>query len=360
MLKQVLMGVALMCATGLWATEGVSDMAVRLFGKEAASKRVAEGALFVDGLYIKAPYSVTREGNVILVNGRIAARFEVKSAADDKAEHDARVAQNDPGADGSDAVSDEAGTAIGGEPDPIPDAPQSVNKNRGPSAMEEYLAKKGGGSIAERKAAKERAKALREKSSVGGFNKEATSADPLALFEEADYTYTPPSKPEPKAVPYIRPASQKSFKERVAEVKAREKEIAEQTTKSTGDGGDTIAVESFDNLSDEEIAAYTQRFTKFRELIEKSLAADRLVFLSSTNSGAKAEQRAVMRRFVASLDKLCAAPTSARLVGQWGKTLPRGYLGKIYDNREANAREMKALVQRVVREVKAERDRKAK
>lgn len=361
MLRQMLLGAALMFAVGAFATEGVSEMAVKLFGKEDATKRVAEGALFIDGLYIKAPYSVTREGNVILVNGRIASRFKVEGKADAKAKADAEAAKQDPAADGTGAVSDEDGATVGSDPTPtLKDAPAAGEGARKTSAIEERLAKRGGG-IDARLAAKEKAKNLKAQSSAGGFNQEPVGNDPLALFEEADYTYTPPSRPEPKAVPYIRPAAQKSMGERMADARAKDAEIASRAGAKPAEGddedGDTIATESFDNLTEEEITAYTQRFAKFRSLIEKSLADDRLVFLSSANAGAKAEKRPVMRRFVASLNKLCAAPDAKRLIAQWGATLPRGYLGKIYDNRNSNAREMRTLLLRIAREVKEERER---
>lgn len=363
MLRQMLLGAALTFAVGAFAAEGVSEMAVKLFGKEEAAKRVAEGALFIDGLYVKAPYSVTREGNVILVNGRIASRFKVEGKLDAKAKADAELTKQDPAADGADAVSDKDGATIGSDPTPTlggRGAGGATPQNK-TSAIEERLAKRGGGSIEARLAAKEKAKGQKAQSSAGGFNQEPVGNDPLALFEEADYTYTPPSRPEPKAVPYIRPAAQKSMGQRMVDAKAKDAEVAARATAKPAAGdekdGDAIATESFDNLTEEEIAAYTQRFAKFRALIEKSLADDGLVLLSSANAGAKAEKRPVMRRFVASLGKLCAAPDAKPLIAQWGATLPRGYLGKIYDNRDANNREMRTLLLRVAREVKEERER---
>ena len=72
MLKRMLMVAALMGAGLAAAAEEVSDMAIQLFGKEESGKRVETGALFIDGLYIKGPYEVTRQGNVIFINGRVA------------------------------------------------------------------------------------------------------------------------------------------------------------------------------------------------------------------------------------------------------------------------------------------------
>ncbi len=346
MVKRLVLCAAMVCAMSAMATEGVAEMAVELFGKEPAKKSVEKGALFIDGLFIKAPYSVSREGNVILVNGRIASRFAVGGAADEKAEADARAAQSDPAADGTGAVSDEDGATIG-------------SNDTAPSAIDAKVAKKKGkGSIEDRLNAKKRAKNLKEKSSAGTFNQEATSGDPTALFEEADYTFTPPSKPEPKAVPYIRPGAKKSMGEQFAAAKAKEAEAQAKNKAAAAEGtveDEQIAVENFDNLTEEEIAKLTKMVTAFRSLVEKSLEQDRLVFLSSTNSGAKAEKKPIMQRFVVTLKKLCEAPDDSRLIRQWGKTLPEGYLSRIYNNREANTAEMKELVQRVAADVKAER-----
>ena len=367
--KCLLMSAVLMMAGAPIATEGDNDMAVKLFGKEDATKRVTDGALFIDGLFVKAPYSVTREGNVILVNGRIAARFKVASADDslgssEKAKADAATAKKDHSGAGEDHVSDKAGATISDDMPDIPAPKASANKTPvdKTSAIEKRLAKKkGGGSIEERLKAKKKGKELKDASSKGSFNQEATSqGDPMALFEEADYTYTPPSKPEPKAVPYIRPAAQKSMGQRMAEAKKKDAEVAKKQTapaKEEPAGGDEIATEDFDNLTDAEIAAYTEKFKKFRALIEKSLGEDRLVLMSSTGSGVKAEKKTTMRKFMTSLESLCGAADAKKLQAQWGKTLPRGYLQKIYDNREANLPELKTILSRIAREQKEEKAR---
>ena len=89
MLKRMLMVAALMGAGLAAAAEEVSDMAIQLFGKEESGKRVETGALFIDGLYIKGPYEVTRQGNVIFINGRVASRFKVEAKAKAAAEQQA-------------------------------------------------------------------------------------------------------------------------------------------------------------------------------------------------------------------------------------------------------------------------------
>ena len=144
-------GMLLMCVAMLGAgvaaaaTEGVSEMAIQLFGQERAEKRVATGAVFIDGLYVKGPYSISREGNVILVNGRIASRFKVESEsarqAAEKAAADAAAAKEDPAAmGGDDVVSDEDGASVGSDPTPtLDDAPAAAGGSgeKRPSAIEE-------------------------------------------------------------------------------------------------------------------------------------------------------------------------------------------------------------------------------
>jgi hypothetical protein len=365
MLKQILLSLAFLGATSVFATEGVSEMAEQLFGKEEAGKRVSEGVVFIDGQYVRAPYAVTREGNVILVNGRIASRFKVESSA---AKEEPPPAEDDGASTGY--VSEEEGADIGSDATPtlddVPEAPKEAPKKT--STIEAKLAKKGGGSIEERLAAKQKAKNLKNASSKGSFNTEPESKDPMALFEEADYTYTPPLKPEPPAVPYVRPAAQKSMTERMAEARKKDptaakkpEEVAEATAEAAGgeaEGGeDVVAVESFEDLTEEEIADYTKRFTERRAAIEKALAADGMVFLSSASSGMKVTKRKDAQRFLEQFEELCKAKSSAKLIEKWGRSLPRAYLQRIFDNRTENLKNMKSLFMRMKREAKSNKGR---
>ena len=363
MVKKLLLSVALLGATGLFATEGVSDMAVQLFGKEGASKRVSTGVVFIDGLYERAPYSVTREGNVILINGRVASRFKVESATAGMRATAAAAAAHDPAAQ-EPTISEEGGAVIGSEP-----TPQLVSSRKTsgktPSALEAKMAKQypNGAGLEAKLAAQKKAKDLKAASSKGSFNTESNgSGDPMALFEEADYTYTPPSKPEPKAVPYVRPSTTQAFSDKVAKDKARAAEAAAKAKAAADEQaeeseGEEIATEDFDNLTEEEIADLTKRVSERRAKLEKLLEADSLILLSSTTSAAKVEKKAVMQRFVVSLEKLCSGTSADKLQAQWGRTLPRGYLQRIYDNRESNLPAMKTLILRVNREVKAAREK---
>ena len=370
MVKQLLLGLALCGAMVLSATEGVSDMAVQLFGKESATKRVDKGAVFIDGLYVKAPYSVTREGNVILINGQIASRFKVESAVAGAMATAREAAKNDPAMQGGE-ISEEAGATIGSDDTPTLETTSKGTKapaGKKPSALEAKIAKQyaNGTGLDAKIAAQKKAKELKEASAKGSFNESSSgTGETMALFEEADYTYTPPAKPEPPAVPYVRPAAKASFAETAAKNKARAAEVAAKAAAAASgakedEESEEIATEDFENLSEEEIAAITKKVADRRALLEKLLEADSLILLSANTSAAKTQKKAVMLRFVASLEKLCSASSADALVKQWGKTLPAGYLRKIYDNRESNAPEMKTLILRVNREQKEAKERSSR
>ena len=174
MVKQLLLGLALCGAMVLSATEGVSDMAVQLFGKEAATKRVDKGVVFIDGLYVKAPYSVTREGNVILINGQIASRFKVESAVAGAMATAREAAKNDPAMQGGE-ISEEAGATIGSDDTPTLESTSKGTKapaGKKPSALDAKIAKQyaNGTGLEAKIAAQKKAKELKEASAKGSFN----------------------------------------------------------------------------------------------------------------------------------------------------------------------------------------------
>ncbi len=341
MLKKMCLSVLLMCAALAFANDGPSEMAVQLFGKQEASGPIAKGAVFIDGLFVKAPYRVSQEGNCILINGQVASRFKVEAAASKPAE----PAPADEGADGSDAVSEEDGASIADMP-----------KQKGASELEKRLAKRNakGGSIEERLNARKRKTANQAKAASGSFNSEALSSDPTALFEEADYTYTPPKRPDPKPVPYIRPGASKSTAERLADAKAREAAQQERQKGSAAaeEESTELATEDFDGLTETEIADYTEQFRKRQKLLEACLEKDGLLLLSSNTSAAKVENKKTMQRFVVALSKPSAKQTEAKFVAQWKKDLPAAYLKRVYANRKANAKALAALVKRLRAEAK--------
>lgn len=377
MLKKLLLCSVLMGATSVFATAGVSDEAVKIFGTAEAKERVAKGALFIDGEFIRAPYSVTREGNVILVNGKIASRFTVKARAEETEPEVEETAAEETVEE--ETAPEESAEEVADSADEMPTLDESdfdtPAKTTRTSTIEKKLAGKSGG-IEAKLAAKQKKKDLK-KQSQGTFNT-GSSYNPEALFEEADYTYTPPSKPEPKAVPYIRPESALSLKERAEKAKEKEAEIAAarttkrdeadstdvvDTVEETPDSGDTdIAVaddttETFGDLSDADVKRYTAAFDKRRALIEAALKRDYLVFLSSASSGMVQKPKNIMWNFVQTLPDLCDSGSSKKLMDKWSTVFPRTYLQRIYENREKNTTNMKILLLRVKREAKAAKER---
>ena len=349
MLKRVLMVAALACAGWATAAEEVSDMAIQLFGKEETGKRVETGALFIDGLYVKGPYEVTRQGNVIFINGRVASRFKVeakaKAAAEQKAAQEAAAKER---ADAQAKAAEEARQAAA-------DRRTAARAQSGGATPRQRQNIRGG--LKERQAQKQRDKAIAAASGQAGFNTEAAGGDPTALFEEADYTYTPPDRPEPKAVPYVRPGAKQNLRQRIA---ARDERVAaakKQPQAEAADDGEEIATENFDDLTDEEIKAYTEQFAKRRATLEALLARDSLLLLSSQTSGALYKNQSTMQRFVTQLNGLCQAGNAGKLVSAWGKEIPRAYLQRIYNNRTANSTEMESLVRRAKDALEAARKR---
>ncbi|MEG1480270.1 MAG: hypothetical protein RSD41_04630 [Kiritimatiellia bacterium] len=349
MVKRFLFCAGLMGASFAFAIEGVSDVSAKLFGKEEG-KRTTSGVVFVDGLFLKAPYVVSREGNVILVNGRVASRFKVAPAASadkgssEKAAADAKAAAEDPAASGG-RVSDRDGATIGS--DDAPELKDTPAPRIAPATPK-------GSAIDAKLAAQKKSKAVKEQAAKDrGFNTEPTSTDPTALFEEADYTYTPTRKPEPKAIPYVRPAAQKSMKERAADAKATDvaqaaRQGAKPDEEDEEDDGSS-ATEDFDLLSEEEIAAYKVKFEKRRAAIESRLMADGMVFLSSNSSAAKVYNKSVAQAFLITLPSGFKAVDAKTLMGR-NSRMPQGYLELIFNNRAANIKEMTSLFSRIKRE----------
>lgn len=349
MLKRMLMVAALMGAGLAAAAEEVSDMAIQLFGKEESGKRVETGALFIDGLYIKGPYEVTRQGNVIFINGRVASRFKVEAKAKAAAEQQAaREAAAKERAEAKAKAAEEAKQAA-------EDRRTAARAQSGGATPRQRQNIRGG--LKERQAQKQRDQAIAAASRQSGFNTDPSGGDPTALFEEADYTYTPPDRPEPKAVPYVRPGAKQNLRQRIA---ARDERVAaakKQQQAETADDGEEIATENFDDLTDEEIKAYTEQFAKRRATLETLLARDSLLLLSSQSSGALYKNQTTMCRFVTQLGGLCQAGNANKLISAWGKEIPRAYLQRIYNNRTANSTEMESLVRRAKDIIEAARKR---
>lgn len=369
MLKKLLLCSLLLGATRVFATASISEEAIKLFGTEEAKGRIAKGALFIDGEFVRAPYSVTREGNVILVNGKVASRLTPKPKSDEPEE----VEPEEP--EEVETVEEEDSTEGSDEMPTLDESDFATSTSTPkPSEIEKRLASKGG-SIDDRLAAKRRRADLKSQSK-GGFNTgldadgKKVAYNPEALFEEADYTYTPPSKPEPKAVPYIRPEAQLSAKERAELAKAREakraaidaeEDAAGAQPETSGDeeiaDAETSSDEAFSALSEAEVERYTKALTARRKAIENTLKVDGLVLLSSSSFAVKAEKRPTMWRFMLDLPKHFEESSSDSLCSKWSTTVPRGYLQLIHKHRSENEANMKTILLRIKREAKSAKER---
>ncbi len=322
-MKNWMMSLLLVCLTTALHAAGASDVAKNIFGsREAEKKNIEKGAIFIDGNFIPAPYTLKREGNLILVNDRVAARFLVDDKEDEAEGEDSPELQD---------------SATPARRQSARDAEQEKRLKA------EEFRKKGmkGGSLADKAKAREKAKAPKPKAE---FNREASSSGGNGLFEEADYTYTPPSKPEPKAVPYIRPAAKKSLKEIVAERDAIDAAKRVDTAALAAD-------EAFKALDEEEVARYRKSLDARLAKIEEALQKDALVFFISTNMNMKLEGRKTMYKFVANFEKDAKGKADA-FVKEW-PDLPKAYLKRIHTNRSTNLKQMKTLIARVTRELKA-------
>lgn len=319
------MSLLLVCVTTVASAMGASDVAKSTFGNRAPGKEITKGAIFIDGLFMPAPYKLSREGNVILVNGKAAARFTIDEDEEDEEEGDTPTLQED---------------------EDTPTRRQSARDSEEEKQNRaEELRRKNmrGGSLADKAKARERARAPKLKPE---FNREASSTEGgNGLFEEADYTYTPPSKPEPKAVPYVRPAARKSLAEIDAERQAKAGGAAESSAEED---------EAFKALSKEEIARYKKALDSRIEKLEDALEKEALVLLSSNRIAMKIEGRATMYKFILNFEKDAKGKTAA-FVKEWPK-LPRSYLAHIHQKRSENLKRMKSLRARVIKEVKAAKD----
>lgn len=307
------------------AQDGVDPLAVSLFGETDGAK-VSTGVVFIDGLLIPAPYTVSQKGNVIFVNGKIASRFSVEHKEETAASDDAPVLEDNPAPSRSSA------------------SPSSASRSVAmPKAM----------SPAERRAAAAREKAKREIRPTGGFNTDPNpNAGATALFEEADYTYTPPKKPEPKAIPYVRPAAV-SGSDRIAKMKAVEAEKRaklEAARAAAAAEAAERAVENFDSLTEDEIAAYKEQFTKRRDVLEKALKADNLIFLSSGVSSTALYPKAEMAQFMVAFYKAISKDDPKTMAVN--SKMKAAYLNDIWANRDRSKDALAPILKRIVAEAK--------
>lgn len=306
------------------AQDEVNPLAVSLFGETDGAK-VSTGVVFIDGLLIPAPYTVSQKGNVIFVNGKVASRFSVEHEEETAASDDAPVLEDNPAPSRSSA------------------SPSSASRSVAmPKAM----------SPAERRAAAAREKAKREIRPTGGFNTDPNpNAGATALFEEADYTYTPPKKPEPKAIPYVRPAAV-SGSDRIAKMKAveAEKRAKLEAARAAAAEAAERAVENFDSLTEDEIAAYKEQFTKRRDILEKALKSDNLIFLSSGVSSTALYPKAEMAQFMVAFYKAISKDDPKTMAVN--SKMKAAYLNDIWANRDKSKDALAPILKRIVAEAK--------
>lgn len=374
-MKRWIMALAWVCTFGMSAfAQKATEASIIVFGEAKATKeRIDKGATFIDGRFLRGPYTVTRQGNVIFVNGQPATYLKVEVAKEDPEADEAPASEADaePADEATDADASETTEA---EPADVALPPtRTLTRAEKDAAAKEkadaMFKRSGHKSLKEKEAERKKAATAKPKPA---FNQEASSSNPEALFEEADYTFTPPKKAEPKAVPYVRPSTTKSLKERLAEEAAAEAaEQAEQAATKTPATPATPAEEDTPEASDEALAEeptdleseaigmlsedeakrYIDELKKRHKAIEEALQKDQLVFLSSSAWGWKVSPKAVMQKFILSLEK----PGKWEAFSKQWKSLPQQYLRKIYDQRDENSKNSKALrlkIQRGQREAK--------
>lgn len=365
------MAIALMCTTGLMAT-GASETAKLVLGKKEATKeRIDKGALFIDGLFIRGPYTVTREGNLILVNGKIAARLKIDAVEDESADEDAEATDEAVVAEEETESSETTEEDVAEVEMPNRTRTRADIEAAAKERTDAARKRSGQKSLLEKEAERKKAKIAKPKPA---FNQEVVSTNPNALFEEADYTYTPPQRAEPKAVPYIRPAQKMSLKERLAAEEAEkaakvaaEAEVAEVKDASNAETAPEVVEDQpseeeiaaaedavLETLTEEEAARYIKALDARHKQIEVALQRDYLVFLSSSTVAWKASPKALMQRFILSLEK--DAGSAEKFAKAWN-TLPQSYLRRVYKYREENSTNTKTLRLRIQREQRAAKDK---
>lgn len=356
--------------------ETISPEAVKVFG-ERDGQRVNNGIVFVDGLYIRAPYVVSRKGNGIVINGRyVAMKLPIAAEAPKPKPVVVKpVVKKTPKkvVKKGDSIIDELGVADlldddGDNDDSDTDQDQEVvpvEENIKPEpdddvpTLDESVLPKApspAGSAIERILA----------------NRKRSNYDLTALFEEADYTYAPPKKPEPKAVPYIRPTALLSTKERLAQAKALDaaRQAAATKARASGDDAqenlpsvaiDVVEEENFDGLSPERIARAVKFLDDLCKHYEGRLAKNEILIFSGGASRATSLNVSNQNRvkfFVTMKDAFDGQETSETFVKAMHAHFPYvsgDFLTKIFDQRSVNARLLRLLEARLSREERAKK-----
>lgn len=388
-MKHFFLLLALFCAGGFgssmaWAQAlTISPAAEATFGtRESDGKAINDGAVFVDGKFLRAPYTVTRKGNGLFINGTLVKKVSI-SAEDPTAKKGA--AEERPA-----SVEDELGFSDFVEkPDPAPVAAQDAHGQAGSEGG--YVSDKEGASIGGKKpvpsdvptldestAPKEKPKDVfqrrKEKAEQKVYNE-------TELFEEADYTFTPPKRPEPPAVKYIRPATT-TLKERAEAQKAKEEEAAKKRAEAKGKGetlevpdegvaGETVAdtpdagtpesTESFEGLSEERIERAKKVMDATCAKYERALRAGKMLLFMVADSWDKEASVKATESFLMEVPdilkdaadaKAFVAAVNAKFPVAEYPYLDANVLTQIYDNIAANRSSLGLVAAKLKREQK--------
>ncbi len=287
-------------------------IAESVFGKTEGTP-VETGAVFVDGVLLNAPYTVTQVGNTILINGEVVNRFEVLSAAEKRAK------------------------ASGTDKDVAEEAPELPEVSAKKPATRRVL------SVEERKAAEKKRKEIEAKfDEKGSFNIDPVNRNPNALFEEADYTYTPPKREEPKVVPYVRPVAV-SGSERIAQQRARAEEMKAEREERTNPFREVE--ESFDSLSEKEIEQYKAQFVKRRAVLENALQGDGMIVCASMNSATAVLTKPEMQKFLVGFFNAMGKDNQKMMPSN--PKIHKAYVAKMWENRATSKPALVTILKRL-------------
>lgn len=219
---------AVLCAATVSAQQPQTILpeAVALFG-ESEGAPIRTGIVFVDGRFVRPPYKVSRRGNGIFINGQLFQKLMIAPTPPASEEPDEASAPAPAPAPEPKTASD-AGATDEKAADDVPDLKVDVDE-KVPDVDAAGYVPEGVDNVRAPTLSGQRSTSL---TPMGGSRQAADAKkkqfDPNDLFEDADFTFSLPRRPEPKAVPYVRPAAEKSMKERAEEARAKEAAEAER------------------------------------------------------------------------------------------------------------------------------------
>ncbi len=349
-------------ATAFCALQPVTILpeAVTLFG-EAEGTPVKSGFVFVDGRLIRPPYKVGRKGNGIFINGSLFQKLAI-AAAPPAPPEERKPAPAKTAAPTAPSKDKEAADALG-----IGDL-IDVDDEAGVDAG--YVGQDAAPSIAPR--AEPRPAPAAAVSPLGrpatpqlSGQKKKKKYDANDLFEEADYTFTPPKRPEPPAVPYVRPAAEKTMKERMEETKQREAARAasgdfplvaadDDDSGTIPDDGAPEEVESFEGIDEVRVANAQKAMDGLCRRYEALLRRGDLVYggAGGGSIGTLTAKQALL--LMQALPELLKAASSTDFeMGLQGKgflALDPAFVQQVFENRMMNAAPVTFMIKQMERD----------